>query len=118
MNMTQCYFCSSTEDIESHHIVPQRFDGSDADSNIVKVCHDCHWKLERLYNKDFWEAIGIDDPRAVEGSHISCNYKNCTQLSTHTARLDDGTKARYCDNHPPTESDDAEDFHVLSDDLA
>jgi len=79
--MNECYFCDSTEDIEEHHILPQRFDGSDAETNTVDVCHDCHWKLERLYNKDFWEAIGVDDPRATKESHVSCDIHSCMNPS-------------------------------------
>jgi len=80
-----CYFCESTKNIEEHHIVPQRFDGSDEPTNIVDLCHSCHWKLERLYNKEFWEVIGIEDPRTTAESHISCAHTNCSEPAISTS---------------------------------
>jgi hypothetical protein len=97
--MTECYFCDSTESIEEHHILPKRFDGSDADVNTVNVCHDCHWKLERLYNSDFWEALGIDDPRATKESHIRCHINGCNEQAEHTVHLSNGKVARRCAEH-------------------
>lgn len=73
-----CYICGSEDDIESHHRLPDRYGGSDAASNLVDLCHDCHWKLERIYNNEFFEdrlnlsrggpdAIwGHEDARAFE----------------------------------------------------
>lgn len=56
--MKSCYFCSETECLEEHHVVPRRYDGSDEDENLVKVCPTCHRKLESLYDKSFYERIG------------------------------------------------------------
>ena len=105
--MSECYFCTSSADIEEHHIVPQRFDGSEAKSNKVDLCHECHWKLERLYNVDFWNAIGIDDPRATHESHVLCEAYGCMNPATgkHTVSGDlSGSKTDKvyrCDEHPP-----------------
>jgi len=96
--MTECYFCESTDDIETHHILPQRFNGSDAESNLVDLCHDCHWKLERLYNKEFWEAIGVDDPRATREGHVVCEYHQCMEHATNRVPTPTGI-AHYCDEH-------------------
>jgi len=96
-----CYFCESTDEIEEHHILPQRFDGSDQPTNVVELCHDCHWKLERLYNKDFWEAIGVDDPRATKETHATCNYYNCIENAVGRFDLGDGIHALRCDKHKP-----------------
>ncbi|OAQ51728.1 hypothetical protein HTG_16860 [Natrinema mahii] len=100
-----CYFCNSEVDIEEHHILPQRFDGSDLPGNTVDLCHDCHWKLERLYNKDFWEAIGVDDPRATKESHVTCNYHSCMKSavgSYHASGVVGGSGLVYrCEEHMP-----------------
>lgn len=55
----ECYFCGSDEQIESHHILPARFGGPDIPDNLVDVCRECHEKLERIYDKEFWEKIEI-----------------------------------------------------------
>lgn len=109
--MGECYFCESDSELEDHHIVPQRFQGSDSKSNIVTLCHDCHWKLERLYNKDFWEAIGIEDPRTTQEKHITCEYHGCTSQATEKceiAGIGGGGKITSemvyrCDDHHPDE---------------
>jgi len=54
----KCYFCSETECLEEHHIVPKRYEGSDCDENLVQVCPTCHRKLERIYNERFYENLG------------------------------------------------------------
>jgi uncharacterized protein with PIN domain len=64
----ECYFCDETECLESHHVVPQRFDGSDREVNLVTVCPTCHRKLEKLYDKRFYTQVGA---RRQDG-HIDC----------------------------------------------
>ncbi|ADB63984.1 hypothetical protein Htur_5097 (plasmid) [Haloterrigena turkmenica DSM 5511] len=81
-----CYFCESSDDLEEHHIAPQRLGGSDSRDNLVIVCHDCHWKLERLYNKDFYEQLGIDDPRTTREKHITCDIAGCTNQAVEKSQ--------------------------------
>jgi len=59
-----CYFCLSEERqiLEEHHIVPRRFDGSDDDENLVRLCPTCHEKLERLYDSRFYDELGVERP--------------------------------------------------------
>ena len=54
-----CYLCGNPhkELLETHHIVPSRFNGSDGPRNLVDVCPTCHRKLERLYNDRFYEQM-------------------------------------------------------------
>lgn len=89
-----CYLCENEPAEEEHHILPQRFNGSDAETNTVDLCHDCHWKLERLYNKDFYNALGIDDPRQTQETHIVCYTHNCTNQATGM-----GAHGYYCEDH-------------------
>lgn len=93
-----CYFCESTDGLEVHHIVPQRLGGSDARDNLVTLCHDCHWKLERLYNKDFYEALGIEDPRTTSETHITCEFSGCADQSTEKMKIKGATIYR-CKKH-------------------
>lgn len=62
----RCYFCSSEGPIETHHIVPRRYNGSDKDVNLVDLCPTCHERLEALYDDRFYEALGVEKPE-VEG---------------------------------------------------
>lgn len=72
-----CYFCGDTArgNLERHHIVPRRFDGSDKDENIVTLCPTCHEKLESLYNKRFYDTLGVEKSTDVDGI---CHRPDCT----------------------------------------
>lgn len=39
----KCYNCGSTDSIEYHHVVPVCVGGRDVITNIVPLCHACHW---------------------------------------------------------------------------
>jgi 5-methylcytosine-specific restriction endonuclease McrA len=54
-----CKFCSETDPdaLESHHIIPRRFNGSDEDDNLVTLCASCHRKIESLYDKEFFHKL-------------------------------------------------------------
>lgn len=90
-----CYFCLSLG-TEEHHIIPQRFGGPDERDNIVEVCESCHKKLERLYDKSFYEWFGIEDEKGERKFHRACAY-------------------RYCDNHATREINE---IGVFCDDCA
>lgn len=61
-----CYFCRDDCDVlETHHIVPRRHGGGNEDYNLVVLCPTCHEKLERLYDKRFYQAIGVGEPADV-----------------------------------------------------
>jgi hypothetical protein len=68
----KCYFCPKRIDIEVHHIVPQRFNGTDKQENLVALCDRCHKKLERLYDKRFYQRLGIKDTKGVRKNHFEC----------------------------------------------
>ena len=54
-----CYFCSSDQELERHHIFPRRYGGGDVPENLVDVCPECHLKLEQLYDSRFWDRLEI-----------------------------------------------------------
>lgn len=76
-----CYFCGESEpaSLERHHLVPDRYGGSDQAENLVVLCGSCHNKVERLYTDEVLAEIAetlssadttdsIDSSRAVEPS--------------------------------------------------
>jgi len=73
-----CYFCGSTESIETHHIYPRRFGGGDAADNLVDLCEDCHVKVERLYGQSFWEKFPSDPSRSTSG--IDCENRERVKI--------------------------------------
>lgn len=73
----QCYFCPKRSNLESHHIVPQRMNGSDKAENLVIVCDRCHDKLEQLYDKRFFERLGLSDDSGDDRSHFACGIGDC-----------------------------------------
>lgn len=71
-----CYFCDETECLESHHVVPRRFDGSDKEENLVTVCPTCHRKLEGLYDKRFYnELTGVSRSNGSKFSHEASGFE-------------------------------------------
>lgn len=56
-----CYFCGTAEAaaLETHHVVPRRFGGSDDPENLVDVCASCHNKLEDLYGPRFYDQLAV-----------------------------------------------------------
>lgn len=89
-----CYFCGAWK-TEEHHIIPQRFDGPDSPTNTVEVCSECHKKLERLYDKKFYEYFGIKDEDGKRRFHTACSHHDCLEQSTHRCK-NGGT---YCEQH-------------------
>jgi len=84
----QCYFCPKRTDIQVHHIVPQRFNGSDNRENLVALCERCHEKIENLYDKRFYEKLGVEDESGQRESHFECLTCNCraeTKISVHAS---------------------------------
>jgi hypothetical protein len=76
---SRCYFCPKRNDIEVHHIVPQRFNGSDSRENLVALCDRCHRKIEALYDKRFYERLGIADETGDRKAHFECVGQDCQQ---------------------------------------
>jgi len=68
----KCYFCPKRTDIEVHHIVPQRFNGTDKRENLVALCDRCHEKIEVLYDARFYETLGISDEAGERKNHFPC----------------------------------------------
>lgn len=54
-----CHFCKedNKEVLDQHHIVPKRLSGSNGSHNLVKVCRNCHGKLEQLYDAETFSMI-------------------------------------------------------------
>lgn len=73
----QCYFCPKRTDLQTHHIVPQRKNGSNRKENLVIVCERCHQKLEDLYDQRFYERLGLSDLKGEERTHFSCTNGDC-----------------------------------------
>jgi hypothetical protein len=75
--MSGCYFCGGGEGVlESHHIVPNRFGGSYESHNRVDLCPTCHEKLERMYNKRFYDELGITKDEKVHPDRPRCEFCN------------------------------------------
>jgi len=69
----QCQICGvkRPRSMEEHHILPRRFGGSDTDDNLVVLCANCHRAVESIYDKQFWESVGL---RPTEGSNTITEF--------------------------------------------
>ena len=100
VDTSECHFCPRRDSIEVHHIVPQRFNGSDHRHNLVAVCERCHKKLEALYDKRFYEKLGINDEKGARESHIECVIHDCSERADFRARSYQHTTWHYyCIEH-------------------
>lgn len=50
------------------------------------MCERCHKKLEALYNKRFYEKLGIDDEKGSRESHIECAVHDCSDRADFRVR--------------------------------
>lgn len=55
----QCEICGNDnpKTFEEHHVVPQRYGGSDRSENIVNLCSNCHAAVERIWDDDFYRRL-------------------------------------------------------------
>jgi hypothetical protein len=71
----ECFICGAhrPNSIESHHIVPQRYGGSDAPENLVNLCSSCHSAIEKLYDDSFYDRLGVDDTGETKDNKLDVN---------------------------------------------
>jgi len=79
-----CYLCGEPNPsaLEEHHIVPQRYNGSDEPENTVTLCGTCHNKIEDLYNERFYTEITERDPSEHGGVNQSSGVQVAPEKST------------------------------------
>lgn len=106
----RCYFCPARHGLQTHHIVPQRKNGSDLRENLVIVCETCHDKLESLYDQRFYERLGLSDNKGKRRSHFACLISDCTSQATLKVKNEYGNEAWFCETHSerPLDAHDAE----------
>lgn len=100
MSRDVCYICGNKnrDVLEEHHIVPQRFGGSDDDENTVQLCSNCHTSLERLYDQRFYDKLGISKPEDSSDGRVVCEKDGCT--SEDTSRIEGaGSRVWFCPMH-------------------
>lgn len=101
MSQNACYFCGNDNDeiLQEHHIVPRRFGGSDEGENLVDLCPNCHRGIERLYNKRFYDALGVS-PEDYQHPDLDpeCAKRGCSSLDT-TVVSTNGRHMSVCHAH-------------------
>jgi len=60
MDERNCQICGEgrPRSMETHHIIPRRYGGSDDVENLVTLCANCHRAVESIYSNDRWESVG------------------------------------------------------------
>lgn len=93
----RCYICGggNSDILETHHIVPQRFDGDDSQDNLVDLCASCHRALEKLYDRRFYKELGVESENAEYDEH--CTYEKC--YATATRKVSGSDTFYACDTH-------------------
>jgi len=61
MTSRTCQICGAQRprSMETHHIIPRRYGGSDDDPNLVTLCSSCHTAVESIYSNDRWRQAGL-----------------------------------------------------------
>lgn len=98
VDRSECYFCSEghSEALEEHHIVPQRFNGSDEPENTVWLCGSCHDKIERLYDDEFYRRLGVavdevkQEPtdRTTTGHKVKPRNSNSREIPAYSPHIE------------------------------
>ena len=60
----KCQVCGrkvNHNSIETHHLIPRRFDGPEEFWNRADMCANCHRAIEGLYDEKFWAELGKRD---------------------------------------------------------
>jgi hypothetical protein len=88
------------EVLEEHHIVPRRHGGSDDSDNLVDLCPTCHEKVERLYDRRFYDELGIeqdadDDPIEMG----TCDRLECLADAEHLIKSWAWQEMHVCPDH-------------------
>ena len=91
--LLSCKFCEENDPdaLEEHHIVPRRYNGSDKEENIVKVCASCHRKLESLYNNRFYEKV---QDKEYECPYCGMPHRGFEDHKEHTMQCNEHEKVR------------------------
>lgn len=97
-----CYICNNDQEelLESHHIVPRRFGGSDVSENLVDLCPNCHRAIESMYDKRFYEALDVEkeSDEAIEPQECAnekCGSHQTTKLVNQRRQVE----LWVCDEH-------------------
>lgn len=63
-----CFICGEDNPnrLQTHHAVPKRHGGSDQEENLVRLCAGCHQAVERIYDKSFFERLGVETADETE----------------------------------------------------
>jgi len=94
-----CYFCDGGADVlEQHHIVPRRHGGSDESENLVDLCPTCHQKLERLYDKRFYDEIGVNPSNNSRDIGL-CGWNECLAEGKHLLKAWNDMELVVCSDH-------------------
>lgn len=105
-----CYICdgANADVLERHHIVPRRFGGSDSADNLVDLCPSCHEVLERLYDKRFYDELGV----SKEGDEFNYHCVESECCAQATQKFTGSHDVFCCDEHSTCDFDRCDETPV------
>jgi len=92
----ECIFCGATADLTLEHLLPQKYNGSNVEKNLVWICKSCNSQkgARRLYEhfaiQAGVEAAKYEVPRIAEGKYLKFAFealKENNLLETSAAQL-------------------------------
>jgi hypothetical protein len=86
-----CAACGSTKELHHHHLVPKSLGGSNEETNLITLCHECHAKVHEIagwnnHNRLTKEALR---KKKAEGQRTGSIPYGKRLGSDHQALIDD-----------------------------
>jgi Helix-turn-helix domain of resolvase/HNH endonuclease len=87
MKLTFCAACGTTKGLDHHHLRPRVHGGSDAETNLITLCHECHGKMHGADwgEGNFWSNKHKElQQEGIERARREGKYKGRKGLPTET----------------------------------
>ena len=69
----RCRICKSKTKLEFHHLIPN---GNHSKGNIIRLCHNCHFKLHQVYDEQVRTRIKIEVTKIKQDLRKSKEHKS------------------------------------------
>lgn len=62
--LKECFICGIDNEtvLQEHHLIPPRHGGAENLDNVYLLCANCHQAVEKMYDSNFYDELGIDEP--------------------------------------------------------
>lgn len=119
MNANRCEICgkSKPNSLETHHVVPRRYGGSDQPENLVRLCASCHSAIEKIYDDAFYERLNIQSSKMRDLDEMDYSGEKLNSVESKDKKIPENSPHVFFDDWHPTQNMNVRDWIVeISDD--